>query len=154
METKASRKLIAFGVIALVAGAWGTCYFTVTRFTMLTPLMMAARSGDAARVERELQSGAGPNRVWNEGGFRLHGTSRSGVTPLRFAIETGGPGAYSRAPVVKLLLAAGADVCVTDSHEGAALLIAVQRRDLEVVRNRRILRSKRIRSRNRRAPSR
>ena len=134
METTSRRKWILAGLIALVACAWLTYYLTVTRFTKMTLLMMAARSGDVATVERELRSGADPNRVWNEGGFRIHGSPHTGVTPLLFALETRGAGGFSRAPVVKLLLAAGGEVCVTDSRNGAALLIAVQMRDLEIVR--------------------
>ena len=123
------------GIIAWIAGAWGTHYFTVARFWELTPLMVAAQAGDAAAVERELRAGADPNRVWNENVFfRVHGSDRTGVTPLLFALETGGPGSWSRAPVVKPLLAAGADPCAADSHRGPALLRAVENRDLEVVR--------------------
>ena len=120
--------------IVLLAGAWATHYYTVTRFTKLTPLMSAAQAGDAAGVERELRAGADPNRVWNEGGFRVHGTSRTGVTPLIFALEFGGPGASSRAPAVKLLLAAGADPCAIDNWNSSTLLLAVNSRDSEAVR--------------------
>ena len=134
METKSRRKAIFAVVTALAAAAWSIHYYTVTRFTKLTPLMVAARAGDAVGVERELRAGADPNRVWNESGFRIHGTHRTGVTPLLFALESGGPGAWSRAPVVNPLLEAGADPCAADSHRGPALLMAVQSRDLEVVR--------------------
>jgi len=134
METNNKKKAVFAAVIAFAVGAWAVHYYTVTRFTKLTPLMLAARAGNAAAVERELRAGADPNRVWNESGFRFHGTNRTGVTPLLFALESGGPGAYSRAPVVMPLLESGANPCASDSHNGSALLIAVQMRDLEVVR--------------------
>jgi len=70
--------MIVAGIIAFVAVAWVTHYFTIARFTKLTPLL--------------------------------------------FALEAGGPGSWSRAPVVKPLLAAGADPCPADSHRGPALL--------------------------------
>jgi ankyrin repeat protein len=134
MQTSTNRRAIAASMVVLTAGACVFHYYTVTRFTKLTPLMTAARAGDADAVERELREGANPNRVWNEGGFRVHGTPRRGVTPLLFAVESGGPKAHSRASVVIPLLAAGADPCVTDNRHGSPLLISVQRRDLEVVR--------------------
>lgn len=133
MQTRSKRMAIITGVVVLAGVAWGFHYYTVTRLEDLTPLMVASRAGDATGVARELRAGADPDRVWNEG-FRIHGTPRRGVTPLLFAAESGGPGAYSRAPIVKQLLAAGADPCVTDSRHGSPLLHAVQRRDLEVVR--------------------
>jgi hypothetical protein len=80
------------GAIVLLASAGATHCYTVTRLTKLTLLMSAAQAGDAAVVARELRAGADPNRVWNEGGFRIHGTPRTGVTPLLFALESGGPG--------------------------------------------------------------
>ena len=44
---------------------------------------------------------------------------------MLFALEYGGPGAYSRVLVVKPLLEAGAESCVTDSLYSTALINAV-----------------------------
>ena len=133
MEMTKKSKAVVAGLVVFLA-AWATHYYTVTRFTKVTSLMSAARAGDAAGVERELRRGADPNRVWNEGGFRIHGTSRTGVTPLLFALESGGPGDSSHASVVKALLAAGADPCAIDSWQSSALMMAINTRDLEAAR--------------------
>jgi ankyrin repeat protein len=127
-------KALWWCVFVAVASAWAIHYYTVARLTKLTLLMSAAKAGHVAGVERELRAGADPNRVWNEGGFRVHGTARTGVTALLFALESAGPGTSSRAPVVRLLLEAGASPCVRDNQHNSALLMAVSRRDTEAAR--------------------
>ncbi|HTU67774.1 MAG TPA: ankyrin repeat domain-containing protein [Steroidobacteraceae bacterium] len=128
------KKKMVVGALLAIAALWGIHYFTVTRFTKLTPLMVAARAGYAPMVESELRRGANPDRVWNDGSFRIHGTARTGVTPLLFSLEQAGPGVASHAPVVKLLLAAGADPCATDNLGATPLLMAVEKGDVEAVR--------------------
>jgi ankyrin repeat protein len=128
------RKTIAAVALLSIAVLWGIHYRFVTRLTRVTPLMMAARSGDASWVEKELRAGGDPNRVWNEGGFRVHGTGRRGVTALLFAVERAGPGTYSHAATVSALLASGANPCVTDNTNSSPLLIAVRQRDVDTVR--------------------
>lgn len=133
-RSRADKSKILLACAAVLVAAWAVHYYTVTRLTRMTPLMLAARNGDVAGVERELRAGADPNRVWNEGGFRIHGTSRKGITPILFALQLAGPGNDSRGPVVKALLAAGADPCVSERGYGSALEIATSRRNPEVVR--------------------
>jgi ankyrin repeat protein len=125
------KRPVILGTVILVCAS--VYYLAVARFREITPLMAAARAGDAELVVRELESGADPNRAWNEG-FRIHGTPRSGVTPLLFALESYAPVSASRAQVVRELLKAGADPCVAERGVGSALVMAVNTGDVDVVR--------------------
>src|SRR5262249_15256977 len=110
-NTDAPRLLLAARGASMVEllGAYGADVNANSRNGLLTPLMLAARRGDAGAVRALLESGADVNAI-----------DSTGTTALMGAAEVGSP------DVVRLLLAAGALYQVSNSQGYTALQTATR----------------------------
>ena len=89
-----------------------------TRLGGYTPLLLAAKNGDAAMIETLLKGGADPNTP-----------TTNGTSPLMFAAASG------NVPAVKVLAEKGADIAAKENSKGeTALMFAAANGRVEVVK--------------------
>jgi len=103
-----------------------------------SPLIVAARSGDAAEVQRLAKAGSDPNAPWGEYGWTplMHAIHKNQIASVGALLDAGAdpnraePGAmtplmmaagYGQTETVRLLMRRGADPKVADHHGETAL---------------------------------
>lgn len=108
--------------------ASGASVTATTRLGGLTPVMMAAKTGDAAALALLLDAPGGSRAAPTDGRSNASVANSNGTTPLMFAAASG------KGDAVKLLLDRGADINAKDTHGQSALMFAAAQGRVDAIK--------------------